>query len=144
MWDSVYLWTLPTNLCCFQPGMSTVHEVITARHCGVKVLAFSLITNLCETEDDEDEAENENAENGFVENENAENGNAENGNVENGNAENGNVQNGNAENGNVQNGFVENGRVDEILEELKDVISKRGPILKQFVSILVQHLDKET
>lgn len=28
-------------------GMSTVHEVITAIHCNLKVLAFSLITNKC-------------------------------------------------------------------------------------------------
>lgn len=28
-------------------GMSTVHEVITAIHCDLKVLAFSLITNKC-------------------------------------------------------------------------------------------------
>lgn len=31
-------------------GMSTVHEVIMARHCDLKVFAFSLITNKCETE----------------------------------------------------------------------------------------------
>lgn len=31
-------------------GMSTVHEVIVARHCGMKVLGFSLITNICDTE----------------------------------------------------------------------------------------------
>ncbi|XP_068142636.1 purine nucleoside phosphorylase isoform X5 [Drosophila tropicalis] len=31
-------------------GMSTVHEVITARHCDMKVFAFSLITNKCSTE----------------------------------------------------------------------------------------------
>jgi purine nucleoside phosphorylase len=31
-------------------GMSTVHEVITAVHCDMKVFAFSLITNKCETE----------------------------------------------------------------------------------------------
>lgn len=31
-------------------GMSTVHEVITARHCDLQVFAFSLITNLCETD----------------------------------------------------------------------------------------------
>lgn len=31
-------------------GMSTVHEVITARHCGMTVLAFSLITNMCITD----------------------------------------------------------------------------------------------
>jgi purine-nucleoside phosphorylase len=88
--------------------MSTVHEVIAARHCGVKVLAFSLITNLCETEDDDEEI-----------------------------VENGNTKNGHNENGNSKN-------ADIILEELNDVIIKRGPILKQFVSILVQHLDKET
>jgi len=29
-------------------GMSTVHEVITARHCGMKVFGFSLITNICD------------------------------------------------------------------------------------------------
>ncbi|XP_044001272.1 purine nucleoside phosphorylase-like isoform X2 [Aphidius gifuensis] len=28
-------------------GMSTVHEVITARHCDLQVFAFSLITNQC-------------------------------------------------------------------------------------------------
>ncbi|KAJ8933540.1 hypothetical protein NQ314_013953, partial [Rhamnusium bicolor] len=28
-------------------GMSTVHEVITARHCDLTVFAFSLITNMC-------------------------------------------------------------------------------------------------
>lgn len=28
-------------------GMSTVHEVITAIHCDLSVLAFSLITNMC-------------------------------------------------------------------------------------------------
>jgi len=26
-------------------GMSTVHEVVAARHCGMKVLAISMITN---------------------------------------------------------------------------------------------------
>ena len=30
--------------------MSTVHETITAHHCSIKVLAFSLITNMCVTE----------------------------------------------------------------------------------------------
>lgn len=33
-------------------GMSTVHEVITARHCNIEVLAFSLITNACITDYD--------------------------------------------------------------------------------------------
>ncbi|RZC41098.1 PNP UDP 1 domain containing protein, partial [Asbolus verrucosus] len=31
-------------------GMSTVHEVITARHCDMTVFAFSLITNMCITD----------------------------------------------------------------------------------------------
>ncbi|XP_012541707.1 purine nucleoside phosphorylase isoform X1 [Monomorium pharaonis] len=31
-------------------GMSTVHEVITARHCDLTVFTFSLITNLCVTD----------------------------------------------------------------------------------------------
>ena len=34
---------------CFHAGMSTVHEVVTAKHCGLKCLAFSLITNTCAT-----------------------------------------------------------------------------------------------
>lgn len=33
-------------------GMSTVHEVITATHCGIKVFGLSLITNKCVAEDD--------------------------------------------------------------------------------------------
>lgn len=38
-------------------GMSTVHEVITARHCNLEVLTFSLITNECVTcYDSKDEA----------------------------------------------------------------------------------------
>lgn len=41
-------------------GMSTVHEVITARHCDMHVLAFSLITNECVTcYDSKDEANHE-------------------------------------------------------------------------------------
>lgn len=28
-------------------GMSVVHETVTARHCGLNVFAFSLITNMC-------------------------------------------------------------------------------------------------
>jgi len=39
-------------------GMSTVHEVITARHCDLKVFAFSLITNNCVTEYEMDEEGN--------------------------------------------------------------------------------------
>lgn len=31
-------------------GMSTVHEVITARHCDMTAIAFSLITNTCATD----------------------------------------------------------------------------------------------
>lgn len=33
-------------------GMSTAHEVIVAVHCGMSVLAFSLISNVCVTEYD--------------------------------------------------------------------------------------------
>ncbi|KAJ2944348.1 hypothetical protein O0L34_g18350 [Tuta absoluta] len=39
-------------------GMSTVHEVITARHCDMNVFALSLITNECVTSYDTDEEAN--------------------------------------------------------------------------------------
>lgn len=39
-------------------GMSTVHEVITARHCNMKAFAFSLITNKCEIEYESNEEAN--------------------------------------------------------------------------------------
>lgn len=39
-------------------GMSTVHEVIVAAHCGLKVLAFSLITNRIVLDYDTDEEAN--------------------------------------------------------------------------------------
>lgn len=40
--------------------MSTVHEVITARHCDMKVVAFSLITNICVADyDDHTEADHQ-------------------------------------------------------------------------------------
>ena len=32
--------------------MSTVHEVLTARHMGMKAFAFSLITNKCVLDND--------------------------------------------------------------------------------------------
>jgi len=86
--------------------MSTVHEVITARHSGLKVLAFSLISNLCEVDDDDDDNDEEEEDN-----------------VE-----------------NIENNIE---RVDVILEELTAVIAEKGDILKQFVSTLVKHVEKE-
>ncbi len=38
--------------------MSTIPEVLVARHCGVKVFAFSLITNACIVEEDSNEQAN--------------------------------------------------------------------------------------
>ena len=35
--------------------MSTIPEVLVARHCGISVFAFSLITNECILEEDADE-----------------------------------------------------------------------------------------
>lgn len=39
-------------------GMSTIPEVLVARHCGISVFAFSLITNECILEEDADEMAN--------------------------------------------------------------------------------------
>ena len=39
-------------------GMSTVHECVVARHCGLKVFAMSLITNKCVVEYDSDRVAN--------------------------------------------------------------------------------------
>lgn len=39
-------------------GMSTVHEVITAVHCGLKVFGFSLITNIGVMDYDDDRKPN--------------------------------------------------------------------------------------
>merc|ERR1719203_1784108 len=39
-------------------GMSTIPEVLVARHCGVSVFAFSLITNECIMKEDADEMAN--------------------------------------------------------------------------------------
>lgn len=33
-------------------GMSVAHETIVARHCSMRVLAVSLVTNICETNSD--------------------------------------------------------------------------------------------
>ena len=38
--------------------MSTCPEVIAARHCGIRVFAFSLITNECVLEEDSDDTLN--------------------------------------------------------------------------------------
>ena len=42
---------------CFL-GMSTIPEVLVARHCGISVFAFSLITNKCILEDDSQDMAN--------------------------------------------------------------------------------------
>lgn len=39
-------------------GMSTVHEIITARHCDLTAFAFSLITNKCVTDSESQEEAN--------------------------------------------------------------------------------------
>ena len=39
-------------------GMSTIPEVLVAHHCGIRVFAFSLITNECILDDDSDEIVN--------------------------------------------------------------------------------------
>ena len=39
-------------------GMSTVHEVITAAHCGIKVLGLTLVTNCCVADENSKEEVN--------------------------------------------------------------------------------------
>ena len=39
-------------------GMSTIPEVLVAHHCGIRVFAFSLITNVCIFQEDSDEKTN--------------------------------------------------------------------------------------
>ena len=39
-------------------GMSTIPEVLVAHHCGIRVFAFSLITNECIFQEDSDEKTN--------------------------------------------------------------------------------------
>ena len=36
-------------------GMSTIPEVLVASHCGIRVFAFSLVTNECVIEEEESE-----------------------------------------------------------------------------------------
>lgn len=38
--------------------MSTIPEVLVARHCGISVFAFSLITNECILQEDADKSAN--------------------------------------------------------------------------------------
>lgn len=46
----------PTSSLCL--GMSTVPEVVVARHCGLRVLGLSLITNMVVTDYDSNEKAN--------------------------------------------------------------------------------------
>ena len=39
-------------------GMSTVHEVVAARHAGLRVLAISMITNVAQTESNSEDLAN--------------------------------------------------------------------------------------
>ena len=39
-------------------GMSTIPEVLVAGHCGIRVFAFSLVTNECVLDDNQDEGAN--------------------------------------------------------------------------------------
>ena len=48
---------LPSNP-VIVPGMSTIPEVLVAAHCGIRVFAFSLITNECILEEDSEEMAN--------------------------------------------------------------------------------------
>lgn len=47
--ECVYLMAIGADVV----GMSTVPEVVVARHCGIKVLAVSLVTNMCSFDVDE-------------------------------------------------------------------------------------------
>ena len=58
--------SLPSSLNKFKihfvmnaPGMSTVSEVLTAIHCGLEVLAISLITNVCQDTNDSDDRDDD-------------------------------------------------------------------------------------
>lgn len=42
---TVSIFYIYPNVLFSSPGMSTAHEVIVARHCGMRVFALSLITN---------------------------------------------------------------------------------------------------